>query len=147
MGKNTLYLIAKIQAITSELSTIHFSGDRGGGDYPYNYDHKIVLTAAKTKELVFEKILQATEFLEINYFYSFHPDIEYLRDWCYFQENEAEKMYQRYNTINRFFQQTFEQTFMYRFSFWTQECIYVLGKTPGKNLVGLYLYSEFIYNP
>ncbi|NER07412.1 MAG: hypothetical protein F6K17_35030, partial [Okeania sp. SIO3C4] len=28
MGKNTLYLIAKIQAITSELSTIHFSGDR-----------------------------------------------------------------------------------------------------------------------
>ncbi|GGA06772.1 nuclease A inhibitor family protein [Okeania sp. KiyG1] len=147
LEENTVDLIAKIQAITSELGTINFSGDRGGGDYPYNYDHKIVLTAAKTKELVFEKILQATECLEINHFYSFHPDIEYLRDWCYFQENEAEKMYHRYNTINRFFQHTFEQTFIYRFSFWTRECIYVLGQTQGKNLAGVYIEGDFTYNP
>ena len=145
LGKNTWDFIAQIQAITSELGTIYFDG--GSSDYPYSYEHKFVYTAAKTKELVFEKILQATEFLEINLFYSFYPDIDYLRDWCFSNENKAEEAYQRYNTINRFFQQTFEQIFIYRFSFLVQECIYVLAQTLGKNLVGLYLDSKFTYNP
>ena len=144
LGENTLDLMAKIQAITAELGTIYFAGDFGGG-YLYNYEHKFVCTAAKTKELVFAKILQATECLEINQFYSFYPDLSYLADW--YCDNETEDVYQRYNIINRFFQQNFDQTIIHRFSFRVQECIYILGQTPGKNLVGLYLDSEFTYNP
>ncbi|NEP80472.1 MAG: hypothetical protein F6K39_21265 [Okeania sp. SIO3B3] len=144
LEENTLNLIVKIQEIISELGTIHLSGDLGGG-YLYTYEHKFVFTTAKTKELVFEKIIQASEILEVNQFYNFYPNANYLQDW--YRDNNYQELSQRYDTINRFFRHTFEETFMYRFSFWTQEYIYVLGKTPGKNLVGLYLDSEFIYNP
>lgn len=154
LEENTLDLIAKIQAVTSDLGTIHLDGDFGGG-YDYTYDHKFVFTVAKTKELVFEKILQATKCLEINQFYSLYPKMTYLEEDYYrgygLAKNELssefEDLSERYNIINRLFQQIFDQTFIYRFSFWIQEYIYVLGQTPGKNLAGLYLESEFTYNP
>lgn len=144
LEENTLNLIAKIQEIISELGTIYFSGDLGGG-YLYTYEHKFVCTAAKTKELVFAKIIQASEILEFNQFYNFYPNADYLQDW--YRDDNYQELSQRYDTINRFFQHTFEEIFMYRFSFWAQEYIYVLGQTPGGNLVGLYLNSEFVYNP
>ncbi|MGB3513212.1 MAG: hypothetical protein WBA93_29165, partial [Microcoleaceae cyanobacterium] len=150
LEENTLDLIAKIQAVTSDLGTIHLAGDFGGG-YDYTYDHKFVFTVAKTKELVFEKIIQATKCLEINQFYSLYPNMTYLEEEyysCYGLDknelsSEFEDLSERYNIINRLFQQIFDQTFIYRFSFWIQEYIYVLGQTPGKNLAGLYLESEF----
>jgi hypothetical protein len=154
LGENTLDLRAKIQAVTSDLGTINLTGDFGGG-YPYTYDHKFVFTVAKTKELVFEKILQATKFLEINRFYSLYSNKTYLKKQYYrihgLYNNQLsskfEDLSERYNKINHLFQQNFDQTFIYRFSFWIQEYIYVLGQTPGKNLVGLYIESEFTYNP
>lgn len=130
------------------------AGDFGGG-YPYTYNHKFVFTVAKTKELVFEKILQTTKCLEINQFYSLYPNMTYLEKNYYrchgLAKNEIssefEDLSERYNIINRFFQHNFDQTFIYRFSFWIQEYIYVLGQTQGKNLAGIYIESEFTYNP
>ncbi|GGA06805.1 hypothetical protein [Okeania sp. KiyG1] len=100
LEESTLNLIAKIQEIISELGTIHFSGDLGGG-YLYTYEHKIVFTTAKTKELVFEKIIQASEILEVNQFYNFYPNADYLQDW--YRDDNYQELSQRYDTINRFF--------------------------------------------
>ena len=64
-------------------------------------------------------------------------------------------MYQKYNQINRFLNQTFSNVMMYRFSFWTLENIYIIGEIqngvsevmPEAYRAGIYIKSDFVYNP
>ncbi|MGV0106937.1 hypothetical protein NSTCB13_05785 [Nostoc sp. DSM 114160] len=142
LSENTLTLVSEIKAITSELGTIHLEGDFGGGYY-YSYKHQIVYAAAETKEGAIEMALQASGMLEISKFHKFYPDKQYFQD----EMSGSETKYLKYQQINKFLAYCFPEVMMYRFSFWTQENIYVIGKVLGGDWVGLYLESEFVYNP
>ncbi|MEH2026491.1 nuclease A inhibitor family protein [Nostoc sp.] len=142
LGENTLNLVSQLQAITSELGIIHLEGDLGGGYY-YSYDYQIVYSAAETKELAIAQALQASGALEISQFQNFYPDKEYLQDW--YRNSEAK--YAKYDKLNKFLNHAFAKVMMYRFSFWTQENIYIIGETQCGDWAGLYIESEFVYNP
>ncbi|WP_442945176.1 nuclease A inhibitor family protein [Nostoc sp.] len=81
--------------------------------------------------------------LEISQFQNFYPNKEYLQDW--YTNSEAE--YVKYDKLNKFLHHSFTEVMMYVFSFWTQENIYIIGETPCGDWAGLYIKSEFMYNP
>jgi Nuclease A inhibitor-like protein len=74
---------------------------------------------------------------------SFYPDKQYFQD----ENSGSETKYLKYQQVNKFLAYCFPEVMMYRFSFWTQENIYIIGKFLGGDWVGLYLKSEFVYNP
>ncbi|MEH2378339.1 MAG: nuclease A inhibitor family protein [Nostoc sp.] len=142
-GQNTLNFISQIEAITSEIGTISLEGDFGGGYY-YSYDHQIVYGVGVSKELAFEQAFQKARLLELKQFHSFYTDKNYLSDYY---EEDYEEIYAKYEQVNKFFNQRFPEVIMYRFSFFTQEHIYIIGQSHPGDWVGLYLKSEFVYNP
>ncbi|QIR38605.1 hypothetical protein HCG51_19145 [Tolypothrix sp. PCC 7910] len=142
LGENTVNIVSQLQAITSELGTIHLEGDFGGGYY-YNYDYHIVYGAAETKEAAIAQALQASGMLEISQFHNFYPDTQYLQ----FRVRDSAAEYATYEKLNQFLHHTFAEVMMYRFSFWTQENIYIIGEIAGCDWAGLYIKSEFVYNP
>ncbi|MEH1999379.1 MAG: nuclease A inhibitor family protein [Nostoc sp.] len=143
-GENSLNLISKIQAITSELGIISLEGDFGGGYY-YSYDHQIVYGVAVSKELAVEKALQNAGLIELKQFNGFYLDKTYFEGCNY--DYSDEDFYSKYEQVNKFLKQIFFEVIMYRFSFWTQEHIYIIGQSKPGDWVGLYLKSEFVYNP
>ncbi|MDM9584588.1 nuclease A inhibitor family protein [Nostoc sp. GT001] len=142
LNENTLTLVSEIKAITLELGTIHLEGDFGGGYY-YSYEHQIVYAAAETKERAIEITLQASGMLEISKFHNFYPDKQYFQN----ENSGSETKYLKYQQVNKFLASTFPEVMMYRFSFLTEENIYIIGKVLGGDWAGLYLESEFVYNP
>lgn len=137
LGENTLNLLSQIQSIISELGIIDLEGDFGGGYY-YSYAHQIVYGVAETKEQAIANALQASGMLEISKFQSFFPDKQY---------SDSAAQYSKYDKLNKFLHHTFTEVMMYRFSFWTQENIYIIGQITGGDWAGLYIESEFVYNP
>lgn len=143
LSETTLTILSTIQAITSEIGTISLSGDFDG--YMYNFTYQIVYAIATTKESAIERALQASGMLELAQFNGFLRDIEYIRKYHF--EYDPNETYQSYQNINQFLNQTFLQVFMYRLSFWTHENIYIIGQTSGGDWAGIYIDSEFVYNP
>lgn len=65
----------------------------------------------------------------------------------FYKSEESDLMYEKYNQINEFLNQSFSEIMMYRFSFWTSENIYIIGETKNGDRTGIYIKSEFVYNP
>ncbi|MEL6458021.1 MAG: nuclease A inhibitor family protein [Cyanobacteria bacterium J06621_15] len=123
------------------------SGDFGEG-YTYDYPHRVVYAAGKTKESVVEKILQSTGILELSKFQSFYSQMDFFDKYeRFYKSEESDLMYEKYNQINEFLNQSFSEIMMYRFSFWTSENIYIIGETKNGDRTGIYIKSEFVYNP
>ena len=102
MGENTKNLVSEIEAIISELGTINFSGDLGGGYY-YSYEHRIVYSVSKTRESAIEKTLQGSGILELSKFHGFYSDKLYFeKDHFSYQLEQRDSIYQIYNRINNF---------------------------------------------
>lgn len=136
LSENTLTILSTIQAITSEIGAISLSGDFGGG-YMYNYTYQIVYEIAATKESSIEGALQASGMLEVAQFNGF------LRDHKYLEEHYYEDEINDIHLLN----QALPKVIMYRLSFWTHENIYIIGQTSGGDWMGIYINSQFIYNP
>lgn len=143
LSENTLAILETIQSITSKIGIISLSGDVGG--YVYDYNHRIVYAAALTKESALEQALQASGMLEVDQFDGFLRDRKYLEEHYY--EYEINELHQKSESINQFLKQTFSQVFMYRLSFWIVENIYIIGQTSGGDWAGIYINSQFVYNP
>lgn len=95
-----------------------------------------------------KQILQASGILEIAQFNSFYSDKQYFQEREFVDEfDKQELMYEKYNQINEFFNQRFSDVMMYRFSFGYLENIYIIGETPSSDWVGIYIKSNFVYNP
>lgn len=147
IGQNTKDLISDVEAITSEIGTIHLSGDLGGG-YNYSYDNRIVYAIGKTKESAVEKVLQGSGILELSKFNGLYTDKLYF-DEKYFDSKfeKRDSLFHKYSKFNRFLHQSFSDVMMYRFSFWTSEDIYIIGETQSSDWVGMHIESDFVYNP
>lgn len=144
LGELTLNLLSTIQVITSDIGAISLNGDFAG-EYSYSHQYQIVSAAATKKELAFEQALKASGTLRVYQFNGFLSDRQYIQDWYF--DYETDEIYQNYEKINQFLMQTFSQVFMYRFSFWTVENIYIVGQTSGGDWAGVYIDSQFVYNP
>ncbi|BAY81095.1 hypothetical protein NIES267_05600 [Calothrix parasitica NIES-267] len=147
LGENTKSVVSEIEAIISEFGAISLQG----GDidnYNCDHDYRIVYAAGKTKKSAVEKVLQSTGILEVSQFHSFYPDKQYFQEWQFVDEpDEQELMHQKYTQINQFFNQTFSNVMMYRFSFWKLENIYIIGETQSSDWIGIHINSDFVYNP
>lgn len=95
------------------------------------------------KELTISMALEASGMLEIHQFNSFSTDETYLNCWS----DDVVQICSRYEQINQFLKQHLSNLIFYQCSFWTQEHIYVICQTQLGNWIGLYLESEFVYNP
>jgi len=147
IGENTKDLISDVEAITSEIGTIHLSGDLGGG-YNYNYDNRIVYAVGKTKESAVEKVLQGSGILELSKFNGLYTDKLYFEeDYSSNKFEQRDSLFQKYSKFNQFLHQNFSDVMMYRFSFWTSENIYIIGQTKSSDWVGMHIESSFVYNP
>lgn len=147
IGENTINLISDIEAIVSEIGTISLSGDLGGG-YNYNYENRIVFAVGKTKESAVEKVLQDAGILELSKFNGLYTDRPYFEeDYCSSKLEYRDSIFQRYSKFNDFMNRNFSNVMMYRFSFWTLENIYIIGKGQSSDWVGMHIESVFVYNP
>ncbi|PSF38116.1 hypothetical protein C7H19_06500 [Aphanothece hegewaldii CCALA 016] len=132
LPEQTIGSLLKIQAIILELGSIQLNGDFGGGYY-YEYTHQLVCAAAHTKELAIFTALQASGTLEIHQFDRL------------FSERDQEDL--SYDRLNQFLKQNLSPLMVYRFSFWTDENIYIIAPYESEDWLGLYLNSVFVYNP
>lgn len=145
LSENTLDIIAQIQTITSEIGRISLHGDFGGG-IMYNFDYRIVYAIAASRESALRRALQSSGMLRVSQFRGIHRDRKYLNK-CYSYKPNINEIYQKYEKINLLFSQAFPKVVMYRFSFWTDENLYIIGQTSGGDWAGIYINSQFVYNP
>jgi Nuclease A inhibitor-like protein len=76
-------------------------------------------------------------------FHGFNPQTS---DWT-FDENEMAEILPKYQRINDFLKQNLTNLKMIRCSFWNCDCIYVLGQTNSDDFAGVFIRSDFNYNP
>jgi hypothetical protein len=143
-GEKAVEFDGKIKTIITKLGSIALNGDFGGGYY-YSYTHKLVYSFGATQESALTNTLQKTGMLEISKFAGLYRDRQYLDDWyCDYNTN---KIYQKYDRINQFMTQTFQEVIIYRLSNWIAEKIYLVGEINESDRAGIYLESYFVYNP
>ncbi|MEA5550062.1 nuclease A inhibitor family protein [Anabaena cylindrica UHCC 0172] len=146
-GFDSSNLETQLKKCVKDLGSISMSGDFAG-DYSYSYTHQIVYSLATSKELAMEQVLQKSGMLEIGKFSGFYKDREYFDEWfCDDYVNKLNKKYNQVNQMNQFFEQKFDQAFMYRISSWEEENIYIVGESNDGDYVGLYIKSSFVCNP
>ena len=143
-GEKTVEFEAKIKTIIAKLESIALSGDFGGG-YCYSYTHKLVYSFGATLESALNNTLQKTGMLEVSKFAGLYSGRQHLDD--YYGDYNANNRYQKYDRLNRYFQQTFEDVEVYRVASWIAEHIYILGKINKSDRAGIYIESYFVYNP
>jgi hypothetical protein len=145
LGNNTFISLSQIDEMISELGTITLANE--GGGYYYNYYHSMVYSIAQTKEQAIENILQESGMLEISNFHAFYPESQDFFEYEGYEDDYRCSTPERFHKINQFFANNFPNTMMYRFSFWTTENIYIIGETQSDDRTGIYIKSNFVYNP
>ncbi|BAY61089.1 hypothetical protein NIES22_11500 [Calothrix brevissima NIES-22] len=142
LDRNTAKLKDKFQQIINTLEPITIYGYYGGG-YDYRFPHYLVQAISNSREQAILIALQQAGMLDIGKFHKF--DVEALSgNW---DENEIAEFYPQYDKINQFLTQKLSDIQMLRCSFWNRECIYVLGTTKAEDIAGIYIESEFDFNP
>ncbi len=106
-GGKAVEFDAKIKAIIAQLGAIELDGDFGGG-YIYSYTHKIVYGFGETKELAFKNTIQKTGMLEVSEFAGLYSNKPYIEDR--YHDRNTQEIYQKYDRINKFMNQTFEDS-------------------------------------
>jgi|GEM_PF-4341432 len=139
LAARTIALQNQIQTMLEDVAAVDLYAELGGGYY-YNHCHQFVQAAAPTQTLALEQLLQAVRVLEIHTFNHLSWDEE-LRASC----SDTDEL--RDERLNQFLQQSLSQLTVVRYSFFTEENIYVVGRTQSEDWVGIHLQSEYIYNP
>ncbi|MEH2222484.1 nuclease A inhibitor family protein [Nostoc sp.] len=139
---NTAKLKDEFQQIINQLQPMSIYGYYGGG-YDYRFNHYLVQSIADTKEKALVLALHQAGMLDIVKFHEFDPEALSFR-W---DEAEIAELYPRYQKINKFLIQNLSDLRMIRCSFWNRECIYVVGETNAGDITGIYIESDFDYNP
>ena len=140
----------RIISIISSLRDIKMSGDFGGG-YPYSYTHQIVYGIGTTRELAWESTLQASGMLEegkLNTIYQGDDDL--IDRYCDYGGERTNDVFERYNNITKLLKQNLSAVIVYRISSWNSENIYIIGEVnedKQEDRVGIYIKSNFVYNP
>jgi Nuclease A inhibitor-like protein len=134
----------------SSFQNIKMSGDFGGG-YPYSYTHQMVYGIGATRELAWESTLQASGMLKrgkLNTIYQGDDDL--IDRYCDSGEERINDVFGRYKNIVKLLKQELSEPIVYRISSWNSENIYITGEIKNNsqgNLVGMYIKSNFVYNP
>jgi len=142
LDSNTAKLKDEFKQIINQLQPISIYGYYGGG-YDYSFNHYLVQSIAHTKEKALILALHQAGMLDIAKFHEFDPEA---LSWRW-DEAEIADFYPRYQKINKFLTQNLSDLRMIRCSFWNRECIYVVGETNARDITGIYIESDFDYNP
>jgi hypothetical protein len=148
----------RITSNISGLQSIEMGGDFGG-DYPYFYTHQMVYGIGATRELAWASTLQASGMLargKLNTIYQRDNDL--LDRYCDDGEEKIDDIFDRYKNIVKLLKQELSEVIVNRISSWNSENIYIIGETKecrqgdshSERLcqrVGIYIKSNFVYNP
>ncbi|PHM07378.1 hypothetical protein CK516_27400 [Nostoc sp. 'Peltigera malacea cyanobiont' DB3992] len=143
LDSSTAKLKDKFQQIINQLQPISIYGYYGGG-YDYRFNHCLVQGIADSKEKALLVALHQAGMLDIAKFHEFDPEA---LSWGWDEAEEIAEFYPRYHKINKFLTQNLSDLRMIRCSFWNRECIYVIGQTNAGDITGIYIESDFDYNP
>jgi hypothetical protein len=158
---NRSHISHQIADIISSLQKIKMSGDFGGG-YPYSYSHQMVYGIGTTRELAWESTIQASGMLargNLNTVYQ--RDDNLLDRYCDRSQEKINDVFDRYVNITKLFKQELTNPIVYRISSWNSENIYIIGEMKESSQsdsssvmprlpcseVGIYIKSNFVYNP
>lgn len=144
LNKKTLELQSRIQAIIAEIEPLTIYGYYVA-EYKYRFAYHLVCAAATTNELALKKALEAAGMLEIHKFNQFYPNQDYIQSR--FNWDEQEELCFRYEKLNQFLKQRLPEMIMFRCSFWNWELIYMIAQNSSRDRLGIYLESEFDFNP
>jgi Nuclease A inhibitor-like protein len=134
----------------SSFQNIKMGGDFGGG-YPYSYTHQMVYGIGATRELAWESTLQASGMLaqgKLNTIY--HRNSDLLDRYCDDGEERINDVFDRYKNIVKLLRQELSEPSVYRISSWNSENIYIAGEIKNYSKgdrIGIYIKSNFVYNP
>ncbi|BAY26876.1 hypothetical protein NIES2100_66920 [Calothrix sp. NIES-2100] len=142
LNDGTAKLKDKFQQIINQLPPISIYGYYGGG-YDYRFNHYLVQGIANSKEKALLIALPLAGMLDIARFHKFDPEA---LSWIW-DKDEIAEFYPRYQKINKFLIQNISDIKMIRCSFWNRECIYIVGEINAGDIAGIYIESDFDYNP
>lgn len=144
-------LLSQIATIILSLKdniAVQNSGDDG---YAMSLVYKIVYGTGKTIDAAWERTLQASHMLKTGEFKTiYHGDDELYERYCDYEQEEVDDIFGRYKEITELINQEGTNPFVYRISSWDSENIYILGSSNEgnrENRVGIYIKSNFVYNP
>ena len=142
LDRETLSLKYEVQTVLEQLQPVSIYGYYGGG-YDYTFNHYLVQAIATTKEKALEIALRQAGMLETAKFIEFSIENFAWR----FERNEIMDLSLRYQKLNEFLKQNISDLRLIRCSFWNRDCIYVIGEIKSGDLAGVYIESDFHYNP
>lgn len=142
VNSKTSYIREKFQEILSQLRSVSIYGYYGGG-YDYRYHHYLVQGIAPSKSEALLITLNQAGMLNIANFHEFNPEALAWR----LDEYELVEILPRYKKLNQFLNSKLLNIKMIRCSFWNRDYIYVVGQTKSGDLAGIYIKSDFDYNP
>jgi Nuclease A inhibitor-like protein len=143
-------IFTQITSNISGLQSIEMGGDFGGG-YPYSYTYQMVYGIGATRELAWESTLQASGMLargKLNSIY--HRNRDLLDRYCDDGEEKINDVFDRYKNIVKLLKQELSEPIVYRISSWNSENIYIIGEIEDDSqgdIIGIYIKSNFVYNP
>ncbi len=133
----------KIKEHIEQLKDIKVYGWYDGG-YNNIHNYRIIYATGNNQETALKNALCKSDLLEIYLFEKFNLEEQF---HSYDQVREYEQMRDKLIHLNNFLNQTFPQLLLYRFCFWDYEHIYILGEIDNCDRVGVYVNSQFNYNP
>jgi hypothetical protein len=143
-------IITQITSNIASSKNIQLDGDFGGG-YPYSYNHKIVYGIGATRELAWKSTIQASGMLSRGKFNNiYQKDSDLLERYYDYAAEKIDNVFGRYLSIVKLFKQELIESTVYRISSWNSENIYIIGEPKQGNQgdrVGIYIKSNFVYNP
>jgi hypothetical protein len=144
-------LLSQIATIILSLKdniAVQNSGDDG---YSMSLVYKIVYGTGKTIDMAWEKTLQASHMLKIGKFNTiYHGDDELYERYCDYEQEEVDDIFGRYKEITELINKESTNPLVYRISSWDSENIYIIGSSneaDKEDRVGIYIKSNFVYNP
>jgi hypothetical protein len=143
--------LSQIQDKLDQLGVIKIYGYYGGG-YNQTHDYGFKQAAGETQTEAIELLLQQVGLLSISQFEAFAPNLP----------SADQEVCTQFESLQDFLSRSLSQSFVYRFSFWNWEQLYIIGPVVGKAeagstgsestqeatiWAGVILRSQFTYNP
>ena len=137
--KFTSDLEIQVKGIVEDLGITQLYGWYHGG-YNNIHNYGLIYELGSTEEEAIERTLIRAGLIDIYQFKGFK-----LKSGHFLYSNPNFR--DQWSDLNQFLTETFPKMQLYRFCFWDTEKIYILGETVAGDRAGIFMESQFTYNP
>jgi hypothetical protein len=142
IDQSILILTRDIKKIINQVQPIKVYGYYGGG-YDYHFDNFLVYGLGKDKGIALSIALEKAGMSEFSCFDQLSPTFA---EWM-FEDERINGLQESYDTLNRFFKESFSTVRMLQCSFWDYQYVCIAGQSADGNWIGIYSENSFDFNP